>query len=77
MMKNIPNYVEQLLLRRMRLSNQLAKVNSQIDEYCMRIGIDDSYDLPLGTDIRIYCEVDAGIYAIRDAILRTLNARPE
>lgn len=75
-MKQPPKYIEKLLRRRMKLSNELASVCAKIDRYCEKIGIDIfDRDAALGSDVRIYCELDAGYNGTMRAILRALNGK--
>lgn len=67
-----------LLERRRRLSNELMDVNTQIDEYCRKIGVDmNDEDACVISDIRIYCEADAGCGLTLNAIKKALRKQKE
>lgn len=71
--KTVPKYVLRLLERRRKLSLALMSVCNQIDEYCQKIGVDFSDpDACLQSDIRIYCEFDAGYRSTLSVIEKTL-----
>lgn len=73
-MKHVPKYVLKLLERRRRLSNKLMDVNAQIDEYCSKIGVDmTDENACVGSDIKIYCETDAGCGMTLEAIKKALE----
>lgn len=76
MAKTVPKYVLRLLERRKKLSLALNSVCTQIDAYCEKIGVDFSDpDACLNTDIRIYCEVDAGYGSTLSVIEKTLEKK--
>ena len=81
MRKKVPKYVQALIRKRTILSRQLRVVCCKIDDYCKKIGLDYSHPLfdeaVLCSDVRIYCEEDAGEKNTLEAIEKVLNDRGE
>ena len=77
--RKVPRYVQKLILRRTILSMKLREACSAVDNYCEKIGLSPSHPLfegaVLATDVRIYCEEDAGHFATLDAIEKVLEER--
>lgn len=75
----VPRYVQKLICRRTALSRKLREVINEVNDYCEHIGLDVFHPLyeeaVLGTDIRIYCEEDAGHFSTLDAIEKVLAER--
>lgn len=75
-MKQIPIYVETLLLKRKKLAEQLLEVCAEIDNYCDEIGVDmNDTDASILTDVTIYCEPWNAINNTRNAIINALNSK--
>lgn len=68
----VPKRVKRLILKRTMLSRQLRQAITDIDEYCESIGLNFNHPLyeeaVLATDIRIFCEEDAGCVSTITAI---------
>ena len=77
--RKVPRYVQKLILRRTRLSLELKDACSSVDDYCEKIGLTYSHplyeDAVLSSDVRIFCEEDAGHFATLDAIEKVLEER--
>lgn len=74
--KTVPKYVLGLLERRRKLSLELMDVCCQIDTYCEKIGVDfNDPEACLMSDVRIYCEADAGYNSTLGVIEKTLAAK--
>lgn len=79
--KKVPKYVIKMLKRRTRLSRQLRNACIEVDNYCIKIGLVCGhplfYDACLLSDVRIYCEEDAGEISTLNAIEKVLNGEVE
>lgn len=76
--KTVPKRMVNLLKKRVKLSNELNGVCKEIDNYCKEIGVDfNDPDVCLQTDIRIYCETDAGMGSTLRVIKKTLGVAEE
>lgn len=72
--KEVPKYIQKLLLRRWKLAADLIQVDSTITEYCEKIGIGlDNPNACLLSDVRIYCEPENAYKDTLDEIERVLN----
>ena len=73
----VPKYVLKLLQDRMDKAREFSRACGKVDEYCESIGIDPGSDLfddaCLYSDIRIYCETDAGYSLTLKAIEKQLE----
>lgn len=73
----VPKYVLKLLQDRTKKERAFSRACAKVDEYCESIGIDAYSDLIddacLYSDIRIYCEVDAGYSLTLKAIEKQLE----
>ncbi len=76
-MKKVPKYVVELLKKRTRYSRKLRNASCAVDEYCAKIGLDYRHPLfdeaVICTDVRIYCEEDAGEGSTLGVIEKVLN----
>ncbi len=72
----VPKYVQKLVLKRTMLSKKLRQATVAVTDYCESIGLDVFHPLyneaVLSTDIRIYCEEDAGHFSTLEAIEQVL-----
>jgi hypothetical protein len=72
----VPRYVQKLVLKRTMLSKKLRQASIAVTDYCESIGLDMFHPLyeeaVLNTDIRIYCEEDAGHHSTLAAIEQVL-----
>ena len=76
--KTVPKRIINLLNKRAKLSRELNAVCTEIDHYCRDIGVDFlDPDACLQTDIRIYCETDAGYTSTLSVIKKTLGIAEE
>lgn len=68
----VPKHVKNLVIKRTLLSRRLRDACSELDAYCDKIGLNVHHPLfdeaVLSTDVRIYCEEDAGFCATLEAI---------
>lgn len=75
--KKVPKYVIKMVKRRTNLSRKLREACIEVDNYCEKIGLDVYHplfgDACLCSDIRIYCEEDAGERSTLEAIEKVLN----
>lgn len=73
----VPRYVQKLVLKRTMLSKKLRQATIAVTDYCESIGLDVFHPLydeaVLSTDIRIYCEEDAGLFSTLKAIEQVLT----
>lgn len=73
----VPKYVLKLLQDRTKKARAFSRACAKVDEYCEGIGIDAYSDLfddeCLYSDIRIYCETDAGYSLTLKAIEKQLE----
>lgn len=75
-MRQIPKYVENLLLRRKKLAEQLLEVCSEVDNYCDKIGVDtNDTDASILSDVTIYFEPWDAIDNTKNAIINALNSK--
>lgn len=65
---NIPKYVEDLIVRRQKLAEQLAVVSAQLDEWLVNKGIPVGGDYT-NTGCMIYCEPEAAADCVRRDII--------
>lgn len=73
-MRQIPKYVENLLLRRKKLAEQLLEVCSEVDNYCDKIGVDmNDTNASILSDVTIYYEPWNAIDNTKNAIINALN----
>ena len=75
--KEVPQYVRHLLERREKLAWDLIGINTKLDKYCDRIGIEDTNEACLTSHIMIYCEPQNAHRVTLAAIEKQLNAPKE
>ena len=72
----VPKQAQKLVLRRTMLSRKLRQAITDVDSYCESIGLDALHplfqDAVLATDVRIFCEEDAGHISTLEAIEKVL-----
>lgn len=77
----VPRCAKNLVIKRTLLSRRLRDACSELDEYCANIGLNVHHplfgDAALSTDVRIYCEEDAGFCSTLEAIEKVLAERSE
>ena len=71
-MKTVPKYVEKLLKQRTKAVSKLRIISGKLDDYCSKIGITDIDEACIGSDIRIFCEINSEDIT-RQAIINKLN----
>ena len=75
----VPKHIKNLVVKRTLLSRRLRKVCSELDKYCDKIGLNAYHplfgDAVLSSDVRIYCEEDAGFFSTLEAIETVLAER--